>query len=107
MAPQLSYDFWRILAPELLAGEETFRTSPASDISSLSMTFLNVWTRKLLFFGLLGARKVGAATAAGGPSTPTIQIDLTPEMGARILGVLGDIWAHEVARRPSNEDVQK
>ena len=41
----------RFLAPELLDGPEKFRTSEASDVFSLSMTFYHIWARQRPFAG--------------------------------------------------------
>ena len=98
----------RFLAPELLAGEEDFRTTPASDIFSLSMTFLNVWTREVPFVELTSSRKVEAAIRKGlRPQRPVVQIDLPPQMEEEFWLLLVEMWAHEPASRPLSDDVQK
>jgi hypothetical protein len=117
------------MAPELLAGDELFRTSPASDIFSLSMTFWNVWTRELPFAELLNERKVEAAIRRGQrPNNPTRatnfttemalpdmeQFDEQPDLERNFLNpeieqdfwlLLVDMWAHEASNRPSSADV--
>lgn len=120
----------RFMAPELLAGDELFRTSPASDIFSLSMTFWNVWTRELPFAELLNERKVEAAIRGGQrPNCPTRATNITavlmappdmeqfdehsdldrnflsPEIEQDFWLLLVDMWAHEASNRPSSADV--
>ena len=96
------------MAPELLAGEdEKFRTSSASDIFSLSMTFLNIWTRKSPFAELPNDRKVEAAIQRRQrPDRPTIQIGLPPTKEQEFSVLLVDMWAHEPLYRVSTEEVQ-
>lgn len=95
------------MAPELLAGEENFRTSPASDIFSLSMTFLSTWTREVPFAELPNNRKVEAAIRSGRrPGKPVADIDLSPAMEQEFWLLLTDMWAHDAANRPSSDDVQ-
>ena len=98
----------RFMAPELLAGEdEKFRTSSASDIFSLSMTLLNIWTREAPFVKL-NERKAEAAIRKGlRPHKPTMHTDLSPEMEQDLWLLLVDMWAHEPQCRPSSEDIEK
>ena len=83
------------MAPELLDGPEKFRTSPTSDVFSLSMIFWNAWTRKLPFSEITSELGAGAAIRKGKrPNRPTTvattmtattatthveQMDLSPE----------------------------
>ena len=63
----------RFMAPELLSGHETFRTSEASDVFSLSMIFWNAWTRKLPFAEIANELRAGAVIRKGErPNKPTI-----------------------------------
>ena len=63
----------RFMAPELLSGHETFRTSEASDVFSLSMVFWNAWTRKLPFAEIANELGAGAVIREGKrPNKPTI-----------------------------------
>jgi hypothetical protein len=95
------------LAPELLTGEEKFRTSPASDIFSLSMAFLNTWTREVPFAELPNSRKVEAAIRKGRrPEKPAAHIDLPPEREQEFWLLLTEMWAHDAASRPSSADMQ-
>jgi serine/threonine protein kinase len=97
----------RFLAPELSIGEEKFRTSPASDIFSLSMTFLSIWTREVPFAELPNSRKVEAAIRKGRrPEKPADDIDLPPEMEQEFWLLLTEMWSHDAASRPPSHDVQ-
>ena len=97
----------RFLAPELLDGEENFRTTPASDIFSLSMAFLNIWTREAPFTELASSRKVEAAVRKGQrPEKPVVHIDLPPEMEQEFWLLLTKMWAHDPASRPPSDDMQ-
>lgn len=97
----------RFLAPELLAGPEKFRTSATSDIFSLSMTLLNIWTREAPFVKL-NERKAEAAIRKGlRPHKPTMHTDLSPEMEQDLWLLLVDMWVHEPQCRPSSEDIEK
>ena len=97
----------RFLAPELLHGEENFRTTPASDIFSLSMVFLNIWTREAPFAELASSWKVEAAVRKGQrPEKPGVDIDLPPEMAQEFWLLLTKMWAHDPASRPPSDDMQ-
>jgi len=97
----------RFLAPELSDGPEEFRTSAASDIFSLSMTFLNVWTRELPFKECRD-QKAGAKIRDGErPERPLIGIGLPPAMEQEFWVLVVKMWAHVAGDRPSSEDVQK
>ena len=75
----------RFMAPELLAGAEKFRTSPASDIFSLSMIFWNAWTRKLPFAELTNELKAEAAIRNGErPDRPTAAATAAAELEPRM-----------------------
>ena len=96
------------MAPELLRGEEKFRTTPASDIFSLSMAFLNIWTREAPFAELASSWKVEAAIRKGRrPEKPAAHLDLPPEMEQEFWLLLTEMWAHDPARRPPSDDMQR
>jgi serine/threonine protein kinase len=97
----------RFMAPELSAGkEESFRTSASSDIFSLAMTFLNVWTREAPFVEL-SSRRAGRLIEEGRrPNRPAEQLDLPTGMEQKFWLLLVDMWAHDPQNRPSSEDMQ-
>lgn len=98
----------RFLAPELSAGlTDRFRTSQASDTFSLSMTFLNIWTRQHPFFEIRKEQKVAASLRAGRrPKRPTSVIKLMPDVEERLWGLLVDMWAQDPLNRPSSRMVR-
>ena len=96
----------RFLAPELSDGPEEFRTSAASDIFSLSMTFLNVWTRELPFKECKDW-KAGAKIRDGQrPERPAIRIGLPPATEQECWVLLVKMWAHVADERPPSESVR-
>jgi serine/threonine protein kinase len=98
----------RFLAPELLAGTEKFRTSTASDIYSLSMTFFSTWARTLPFCELFNEYKVQKHIRKGRrPKRPTTQIGLPAEMEQGFWQLIVDMWAHDPSSRPSTDDMQR
>jgi len=98
----------RFLAPELSAGAEKFRTSAASDIFSLSMTLLNVWTRDFPFAEIYKEQKAEAAIRKGRrPGRPAVQINLPSNVEQEFWLLLVDMWTHDASSRPPSEDVQK
>jgi serine/threonine protein kinase len=98
----------RFLAPELLEGPERFRTSPASDIFSLSMAFYNLWTGEVPFVEVTNDRKAEAAIREGQrPTRPTRDIDLPPETEQDFWQLLVEMWAHEAPQRPSSDYMQR
>ena len=97
----------RFLAPELLHGEEKFRTTPASDIFSLSMVFLNIWTCKTPFAELTSGQKAEAAVRKGQrPKKPAVHIDLSPKMEHEFWLLITKMWAHDPASRPPSDDMR-
>lgn len=98
----------RFLAPELLAGTtDRFRTTQFSDVFSLSMTFLNIWTRQHPFVEIRKEQKVAASLRRGQrPMRPTGAIELTPYVEERFWRLLVEMWAHEPQTRPSSERVR-
>ena len=97
----------RFLAPELSDGPEEFRTSAASDIFSLAMTFLNSWTREHPF-AEFKEQKAGAAIRDGRrPERPAMHIDLPSEIEEEFWQLIKSMWVHAADDRPSSQDVQK
>jgi serine/threonine protein kinase len=98
----------RYLAPELLAGDESFRTTVATDIFSLSMTFLHVWSRQVPFVEFSREQKATAAIRKGRrPKRPAVHIDLTSDIEQEFWLLIVDMWAQEASSRPQSEDMQK
>ena len=98
----------RFLAPELLAGAERFRTSTASDVFSLSMTFYSTWARTLPFCESFNEYKVQKHIRKGQrPKRPTTHIGLPAETEQGFWQLIVDMWAHEPSRRPSTDDMQR
>ena len=97
----------RFMAPELLDGEVKFRTTPASDIFSLSMVFLSIWAGKTPFAELARRQKVEAAVRKGQrPEKPAVHIDLPPEMEQEFWLLITKMWAHDPASRPPSDDMR-
>lgn len=97
----------RFLAPELSNGPEEFRTSAASDVFSLAMTFLNVWTRELPFAEFKEQRAGAAIRDGRRPSRPAVQVGLPPAMEHEFWLLLVSMWAHAAGDRPSSEWVRE
>lgn len=98
----------RFLAPELLAGTERFRTSMATDIFSLSMTFFSVWALTHPFVELSNEHKVQKHIRKGQrPKRPTTQISLPTEMEDELWRLIVDMWAHDPSSRPLTDDMQR
>ncbi|KAF8301396.1 kinase-like protein, partial [Clavulina sp. PMI_390] len=93
----------RFMAPELSEGwSKRFRTSPLSDIFSLAMTFLNIWTGEVPMFELRKDAKVASSFRKGKrPKFPTSPLYLAPRQTKDLWGLLNDMWAQEPFSRPS------
>ncbi|KAF8297425.1 kinase-like protein [Clavulina sp. PMI_390] len=92
----------RFLAPELSDGRtDRFSSTQESDIFALAMTFLNAWSGKLPFHEI-GAHQVITILSRGQrPVCPTSSATLNPGIKEKFWGLLVDMWAHNVAKRPS------
>jgi hypothetical protein len=75
-------------------GPEEFRTSTASDIFSLAMTFFNVWELQVPFVKFSEQR-------------PATHINVPSQMEEEFWQFIESMWAHAPSDRPSSEDVQK
>ncbi|KAF8303373.1 kinase-like protein, partial [Clavulina sp. PMI_390] len=97
----------RFMAPELFKRWTTsFRTSSASDIFSLAMTFLNVWSGRPPFHELRNDLKVMSHFRKGErPDMPTDGVALAPELTEHLWEILCDMWAQEPDKRPSSSKV--
>ncbi|KAF8307628.1 kinase-like protein, partial [Clavulina sp. PMI_390] len=97
----------RFLAPELSTGwTQRFRTSFASDIFSLAMTFLNAWSGRIPFPELRNDLKVASNLRKGlRPSIPTSGVALAPELKQTLWALLNEMWTQNPANRPSSSDV--
>lgn len=99
----------RFLAPELSDGRaEKFRTSPESDIFSLSMTFLNILTRHPPLNEMKNDLKVAAEFRKGRrPARPIpSSIPLMANVEEEFWTLLGNMWAPAPLRRPSSRTVR-
>ncbi|KAF8302522.1 kinase-like protein, partial [Clavulina sp. PMI_390] len=99
----------RFVAPELSASlMHRFRTSRASDIFALAMTFLYVWSGELPFKDIQNETKLASRLRRGKrPSLPNSTVALSKEVQAAFWILLMDMWAHDAALRPSSRDVIK
>jgi len=97
----------RFLAPELSDGSEEFRTSAKSDIFSLGMTFLNVWTHQRPFAEWNDRKAEAAIRNERRPKRPAARVDLAPEMEDEFWQLIQRMWAHAAGDRPSSGYVQK
>ncbi|KAF8312067.1 kinase-like protein [Clavulina sp. PMI_390] len=97
----------RFLAPELAKGlTERFRTTLQSDIFSLAMTFLNLWTGKKPFSEIPKDRKVASTLKKGKrPTRPTVHFGLKLGAESDLWMLLSDMWAHDSMTRPSIGEV--
>jgi serine/threonine protein kinase len=91
----------RFLAPELTYGEESFRTTPESDVYSLAMTFFNLSTLCLPFEECHS--EWAAAEAARQGQRPQ-QVN-APRFLAGYFSKLWDLlvmmWEHDTSSRPT------
>lgn len=99
----------RFLAPELSDGiAEKFRTSQESDIFSLSMTFLNAWTRRPPFHELKNDLQVAAEFRRDRrPTRPTVSTQLSGIVEEKLWTLLGKMWAGASITRPSSTTVRE
>ncbi|KAF8301399.1 hypothetical protein DL93DRAFT_2160894 [Clavulina sp. PMI_390] len=97
----------RFLAPELSGGwGNRFRTSTASDMFSLAMTFLNVWTGQVPFPELRNDAKVAASFRKGRrPKLVATTTSLAPAPTRDLRNLLNDMWAQEPQSRPPSTDI--
>lgn len=97
----------RFMAPELSNGmRENFRSSQASDIFALSMTFLSIWTRQPPFHEVQSARKVTTLLREGDrPTRPTRPLGLPFDVEANFWALIVKLWAQEPRMRPPSEEV--
>ncbi|KAF8296905.1 kinase-like protein, partial [Clavulina sp. PMI_390] len=98
----------RFLAPELsISAASRFRTTFASDIFSLSMTFLAVWSGRKPFDEVWNEWEVVACIVGGRrPKRPAFfSVILHPNGEATLWELLESMWAQEPADRPSGSHV--
>ncbi|KAF8299933.1 kinase-like protein [Clavulina sp. PMI_390] len=96
----------RFMAPELsLSLEGQFRTTPASDIFSLAMTLLNIWTGEMPFAEIRSEWKVVSQVSKGGrPNRPSKTL-WTPATDETVWKLMEEMWAKNWDKRPSSHDV--
>ncbi|KAF8296969.1 kinase-like protein [Clavulina sp. PMI_390] len=96
----------RFLAPELSSSlEEKFRTTPESDVFSLAMTLLNIWTGDMPFAEIRSEWQVAAKVAKGErPSQPTVTL-LTREADIVFWELMQQMWAKKPNKRPTSNSV--
>ncbi|KAF8301391.1 kinase-like protein, partial [Clavulina sp. PMI_390] len=92
----------RFLAPELSGGwSKRFRTSPASDIFSLAMTFYNAWGGRLPFHEVRNDIKVAGKYRKGlRPDHPSDAVALAQTSKQPLWELLQEMWAQEPSSRP-------
>jgi len=96
---------YRFLAPELLSGPEKFRTSEASDIFSLSMTFFHIWSHQPPFAHLSNDRSAAGAIRRGErPSRPDDDLGISSENMERFWILIRRMWDEE-RYRPGTQEV--
>ena len=97
----------RFLAPELLEGPEKFRTSGASDIFSLSMTFLNIWALERPFAHFPNGLLAAAAIRNGvRPSRPMENLGIPFEGMESLWVLIQQMWTHDADSRPTAQVVK-
>ncbi|KAF8302084.1 kinase-like protein, partial [Clavulina sp. PMI_390] len=96
----------RFLAPELSSSlEGQFRTTPASDVFSLAMTLLNVWSGEMPFAEDRSEWKVVSKVAKGvRPNRPGGML-LSPYVDSTLWALLEEMWAQKPNKRPSSDTV--
>jgi serine/threonine protein kinase len=95
----------RFLAPELLEGPEKFRTTEASDIFSLSMTFFHIWSHQPPFAHLSNDWAAAAAIQRGErPSRPDNDLGISSENMERFWNLIRRMWDEE-RYRPGTQEV--
>ncbi|KAF8308517.1 kinase-like protein [Clavulina sp. PMI_390] len=94
----------RFMAPELFRRRTTScRTSSASDIFSLAMTFLNAWSGQPPFSEIRNNRKAVSALGKGQrPGVPASGVALAPGVTKHLWELLCEMWAENPAKRPSS-----
>ncbi|KAF8311178.1 kinase-like protein, partial [Clavulina sp. PMI_390] len=97
----------RFLAPELARSpEDRFRTTWASDIYSLSMLSLNMWTGNRPFYKHELEWKVFAALEKGErpekPTDPLIHTNLPQGFEIPFWKLLREMWAEDMVIRPTS-----
>ncbi|KAF8304957.1 kinase-like protein [Clavulina sp. PMI_390] len=97
----------RFLAPELSAGwTKRFRTSCASDIFSLAMTYLNTWSGQPPFSELRNDLKVASNFRKGRrPNIPSTGVLLPLDSVQLLWKLLSEMWAPRPEDRPSSSTV--
>ncbi|KAF8305017.1 kinase-like protein [Clavulina sp. PMI_390] len=97
----------RFLAPELSdALEGSFRTSRASDIFSLAMMFLNIWSGRKPYFEVPNTNKVAANFRKGKrPEEPTKGVSITPQLKRHLWDLINEMWDQQPNKRPSSNSV--
>ncbi|KAF8296901.1 kinase-like protein, partial [Clavulina sp. PMI_390] len=100
----------RFLAPELTDSPDAkFRTTSQSDIYSLAMLLFYMGTGERPFSQIELEWKVAVASVGGNrPEMPTSSRIVIPQMMKESFwSLLGKMWAHEPANRPTSGDVLK
>ncbi|KAF8315217.1 kinase-like protein, partial [Clavulina sp. PMI_390] len=92
----------RFLAPELSRSfDAQFRTTPESDVFSLAMTLLNIWSGQMPFAEIQSEWKVVAEVAKGvRPDRP-----VAPHLDSALWELMKEMWAQKANKRPSSESV--
>ncbi|KAF8296967.1 kinase-like protein [Clavulina sp. PMI_390] len=96
----------RFLAPELSSSlEGQFRTTPASDIFSLAMTLLNIWTGEMPFAEVRNEWQVASRVNQGMRPNRLGGMLLSPYLNSTLWTLLEEMWAQKPNKRPSSDNV--
>jgi serine/threonine protein kinase len=90
----------RHIAPELCGGVHDFRTTPQTDIYSLSMTFLELSTRSHPFQEFAYPRAAAMAAVEGKRPCRITLPDLLPGIADELWNLMECMWVHEPSNRP-------
>ncbi|KAF8307509.1 kinase-like protein [Clavulina sp. PMI_390] len=98
----------RYLAPELTSvPTDKFRTTTASDIFSLGMTFFSLMTLEIPFTGHWEYDAVARINRGERPCRPQTEtyVSITPTVEARLWTLVEGMWAQHLGERPTADDV--
>ncbi|KAF8307519.1 kinase-like protein [Clavulina sp. PMI_390] len=93
----------RYIAPELASSpDDRFRTSKASDIYSLGLTFYSLVTLNIPFQDYWDFDAMSRIRQGERPPRPTASsLSASPNVEALLWNLIEDMWAHNPASRPS------
>ncbi|KAF8291785.1 kinase-like protein, partial [Clavulina sp. PMI_390] len=91
----------RFIAPEIISAKKkkSARVTPASDLFSLAMTFLNTWSGQAPFHELANFKAESYLRKGGRPSMPNA------DQTRCLWDLLNQMWAQVPSSRPSSQHV--